>query len=144
ASGKHPNAAEPFRRAADSNNPLYADLGLWNVYLNPDIPNPQANPKTVICTPGNDCSIDQGLAGTIALFRTPTLRDLEDSGPYFHNGSKVKFSDVVQFYIQTSQLARQGALRNAPREFRDMSLSDEDVDALVAFLKALTEDYDDA
>ena len=52
--------------------------------------------------------------------------------------------DVVQFYINSSQLARQGLLRNAPGEFRNMSLSSEDVDALVAFLISLTEDYDDA
>jgi hypothetical protein len=35
-------------------------------------------------------------------------------------------------------------LRNAPLEFKGMSLSEEDVTALVAFLRALTEDYDDA
>ena len=64
--------------------------------------------------------------------------------PYFHNGSKAKFDDVVNFYINTSQLARQGKLRNGAAEFAGMSLSSEDLDALVAFLKALTEDYDDA
>lgn len=143
-SAKHPNASETFRRAAVANNPLYADLGLWNVYLNPDIPNPQASLKMVVCAEGNNCTVDQGLGSTIAQFRTPTLRDLEDSAPYFHNGSKPKFSDVVTFYIQSAQLARQGALRNAPPEFRNMSLSQDDVDALVAFLKSLTEDYDDA
>lgn len=52
--------------------------------------------------------------------------------------------DVVQFYVSSSQLARQGALRNAPAEFRNMSLSADDMNALVAFLISLTEDYDDA
>jgi cytochrome c peroxidase len=88
--------------------------------------------------------VDQGLATTIAQFKTPMLRDLEDSAPYFHNGSKPRFDDVVNFYIQTAQLARAGQLRNAPVEFAGMSLSAADLDALVAFLKALTEDYDDA
>jgi cytochrome c peroxidase len=72
------------------------------------------------------------------------LRDLEDSAPYFHNGSALKFSDVVEFYINSSQLARQGLLRNAPAEFQNMSLSESDVAALSAFLASLTEDYDDA
>jgi hypothetical protein len=63
---------------------------------------------------------------------------------YFHNGSKLRFDDVVNFYINSSQLARQGNLRNAPPEFENMSLSPADLDALVAFLKSLTEDYDDA
>ena len=139
----HPNAAESFRRAADPSNPAYADLGLWNIYLNPDFPKPQANLESVVCAVGKDCSVDQGLANTIAQFKTPTLRDLEDSAPYFHNGSKLLFSDVVQFYINSSQLARQGLLRSAPPEFQNMSLSQQDAAALVAFLKSLTEDYDD-
>ena len=144
ASGNHPNASERFRHPAVAGNPIYADLGLWNVYLNPDIPNPQANLNTIVCAIATNCTTDQGLAVTIAQFKTPTLRDLEDSAPYFHNGSKPKFDDVVKFYINASQLARQGKLRNGAWEFAGMSLSVEDIDALVAFLKALTEDYDDA
>jgi len=144
ATAKHPRAAETFRRAADANHSLFADLGLWNVYLNPDIPNPQAALKSVVCATGKDCSVDQGLANTIAQFKTSVLRDLEDSSPYFHNGSKLQLSDVVQFYVNSSQLARQGLLRNPPPEFQNMSLSDDDLNALVAFLISLTEDYDDA
>ena len=87
--------------------------------------------------------MDQGLANTIAQFKTPILRDLEDSSPYFHNGSKLQLQDVVQFYINSSQLARQGVAQ-CPAEFRNMSLSSDDLDALVAFLISLTEDYDDA
>jgi len=72
------------------------------------------------------------------------LRDLEDSAPYFHNGNAVTFNDVVNHYIAVSMLARQGLLRNAPPEFANMSISADDLNALVAFLKSLTEDYDDA
>jgi cytochrome c peroxidase len=125
-------------------NPQYADLGLWNVYLNADMPHPQANLTSVICANATNCAIDQGLATTVAQFKTPTLRDLEDSAPYFHNGSKAKFEDVVNFYIRMSQLARQGKLRNGAAEFTGMSISADDLNALVAFLVSLTEDYDDA
>ncbi len=144
ASANHPNASETFRRAADANHTDYADLGLWNVYLNPDMPNPQASLEGVVCAIAEDCAVDEGLANTIARFRTPTLRDLEDSSPYFHNGSELQLQDVVQFYANSSQLARQGLLRNAPTEFQKMSLSQDDVNALTAFLLSLTEDYDDA
>ncbi|HZU31172.1 MAG TPA: hypothetical protein VFB79_08665, partial [Candidatus Angelobacter sp.] len=61
-----------------------------------------------------------------------------------HNGSALTFNDVVEFYIRNSSLARQGLLRNAPAQFKNMSLSEDDVAALVAFLQSLTEDYDDA
>jgi cytochrome c peroxidase len=144
ASPAHPNATETFRHAAVAGKPGYADLGLWNVYLNPDIPNPQTNLAAFVCAPGNDCSVDKGLGSAIAQFKTPILRDLEDSAPYFHNGSAPHFDDVVNHYIQMSQLAQAGLMRNAPPEFANMSLSSDDVAALVAFLRSLTEDYDDA
>jgi len=144
ASANHPNASERFRRPAVQGNPIHADLGLWNVYLNPDIPNPQTNLSTVVCAIVQNCAVDQGLATTIAQFKTSMLRDLEDSAPYFHNGSAPKFTDAVEFYIKASTLAHQGALRNAAPEFQGMSLSEDDVAALAAFLASLTEDYDDA
>jgi cytochrome c peroxidase len=71
-------------------------------------------------------------------------RDLEDPAPYFHNGSAPKFNDVVNHYIRMSQLAHANAMRNAPPEFANMSLSQDDLAALVAFLHSPTEDYDDA
>jgi cytochrome c peroxidase len=144
ASAQHPDAIEAFRHAVSAQNPAFADLGAWNVYLNPDMPGPQATLKSLACVPGKDCSVDQGLANTIAQFKTPTLRDLEDSAPYFHNGSRAKFEDVVAFYVSSAQLAHQGALRNAPAEFANMHLTQSDIAALAAFLKSLTEDYDDA
>jgi cytochrome c peroxidase len=140
----HPNASENFRSAADSAQPMRADLGLWNIYLNPDVPNPQANLKSFVCATGKDCSVDNGLSSTIAQFKTPVLRDLEDSSPYFHNGSATELNDVVNHYIRMSQMARSGAMRNAPPEFRNMSLTQDDLSALVAFLISITEDYDDA
>ncbi len=140
----HPSASERFRREADAAHPEYADLGMWNVYLNPDMPSPQANLKSVVCAAGMDCSVDQGLARTIAEFKTPILRDMEDSQPFFHNGSALTFEDAVTSYMRNSELARAGQLRNAPPEFAAMSISQDDLSALVAFLKSLTEDYDDA
>ncbi len=140
----HPSASEAFRHIAVQGQPQFADLGLWNVYLNPDMPNPQSDLAGVVCAAGNDCSVDQGLANTIAQFKTPSLRDLADSNPYFHNGSKLTVQDVVNFYIFNSQLARQGNLRNSPPQFQSMSIDQSDVGPLVAFLQSLTEDYDDS
>jgi hypothetical protein len=144
ATPNHPNATEALRHEATADNPNFADLGLWNIYQNPDYPNPQANLASFVCATGKDCSVDKGLASTIAQFKTPILRDLEDSAPYFHNGSAIKLDDVIAFYITNSKLAHNGLLRNAPPEFANMSLSNDDVAALVAFLQSLTEDYDDA
>jgi len=143
-SSAHPNASEQFRHRAVPGQPNFADLGLWNIYQNPDVPNPQADLQSVVCAAAPNCTVDLGLAATIAQFKTPMLRDLEDSAPYFHNGSKLLFSDVVRFYVRSSALARSGNLRNTPPEFQGMSLSDSDAVAVAAFLASLTEDYDDA
>jgi cytochrome c peroxidase len=70
--------------------------------------------------------------------------DFSDSAPYFHIGINLTFNDVVNFYVFISQLAHQGKLRNAPVELHGMSISSADVDAPLAFLNALTEDYNDA
>ena len=117
---------------------------MWNIYLNPDDPGPQTAMTSIVCAAGNDCSVDKGLALAIAAFKTPTLRDLEDSAPYFHNGSRTTLEDVVQFYVDTAKLAHQGTLRNAATQFNAMHLTQDDVAALAAFLRSLTEDYDDS
>jgi cytochrome c peroxidase len=140
----HPYSAEIFRRPASASNANYADLGMWNIYLNPDYPNPQANLKAFVCAVCKDCSVDQGLASTISLFKTPMLRDMEDSAPYFHNGSRKTLVDVAAFYVKMSTIAKSGQMRNAPAEFQHMSISNDDITALGAFLVSLTEDYDDA
>ena len=40
---------------------------------------------------------DAGAGGTYA-FRTPTLRNLSETGPYFHNGVAMNLQQVMQFY----------------------------------------------
>ena len=140
----HPNATEQFRHHAVPGQPNFADLGLWNIYQNQDVPNPQSDLQSVVCAAAPQCTVDVGLAYTIAQFKTPVLRDLADSQPYFHNGAALDLDAVIDQYLKMSALARQGAMRNAPPEFRNMSISAADEDALVAFLMSLTEDYDDA
>jgi cytochrome c553 len=94
----------------------------------------------VVCAIAQNCAVDQGDCAIQEIHAA----DLEDSAPYFYNGSKPQFTDVVEFYTKSSQLAHQGLLRNSPMEFQGMSLSEDDVAALAAFLAALTEDYDDS
>jgi len=91
---------------------------------------------------GRPRTADLLLPATIALFKTPTLRGLAHSHPYLHNGSRDSLEDVVQFYIKTSSLARVGKLRNAAPELAEIRLREEDIPPLVAFLKALNEDYE--
>ena len=66
-------------------------------------------------------------------FRTPTLRDVELTAPYFHDGSALTLRDVVEHY------ARGGLVKtNLSPLMRPLALTDEDKSELVEFLKALT------
>ena len=59
-----------------------------------------------------------------------------------HNGQFDKLEDAVSLYIESAALARAGKLRNAAPELQHININATDINALVAFIKALNEDYD--
>jgi len=70
----------------------------------------------------------------IAAFKTPNLRNLLLTAPYFHDGSHATLWDVVDHY-------NKGAGLNDPYLDEDivpLALSERDIDDLVAFLASLT------
>jgi len=67
---------------------------------------------------------------------------LDHSGPYLHTGKADTLEDVVRTYVEASELARAGTLRNGATELARMRIGEADVDPLVAFLRALNEDYE--
>ncbi len=68
------------------------------------------------------------------------MRDLGHSNPYMHNGQFDNLQQIVQFYIISSAQAKNNNLRNSESPLREINLSANDVDPLVAFLKSLNED----
>lgn len=151
ATGVHPDAAEPFRRPPRLDVPEYADLGLWNMLQNPDFlaADHQRRLAQAVCRAMGDDGCRRAapapaplLEGAIAVFKTPGLRDLGHSAPYFHDGSADTLEEAVQFYVDTSEQARAGLIRNAAPELSAIDLVPEDVEPLAAFLRALNEDYE--
>lgn len=148
ASAQHPKAKEPFRRPVDPEQLGHVDLGMWNIFANPDIPAPQAKLKKIACDlahqdrPRRLCKDKVLLPYTIATFKTPVLRDLGHSEPYMHTGQFTNLKEAVEIYVTTSALARAGQLRNTDVELKRINITNKDVEALVAFLQALNEDYD--
>ena len=51
-------------------------------------------------------------------------------------------ADTVRFYIANSTLARQQKLRNGNPALQHINLIQDDIEALVAILKALNENFD--
>jgi cytochrome c peroxidase len=144
-SSRHPKATSRFRSAPSADNPGYADLGVWNIFANPDVPRPQHALTRILCEQfgraAKNCTPATVLPMTVAYFKTPSIRDLGQSNPYFHSGAMDTIEDVLRFYVATSALARAGGLRNGSPELSAIRIDASDVAPLAAFLRALNEDY---
>lgn len=143
ATEQHPTASERFRAVPAAGTTL-TDLGLWNVFANPDMPEPQEKIQNILCDDEQPCSVSQDdlLNRAIARFKTPGLRDLGHSAPFMHNGQFDTLQDVIEFYKDVSDQARAGTLRNGAEKLQGIALTDSDVAPLIAFLNALNEDYE--
>jgi cytochrome c peroxidase len=78
----------------------------------------------------------------IGAYKTPTLRSLLRTGPYFHNGSERDLLEVVRFHVRKKSDTRANPyldprLADRDGEHRDFGLSDAEMKALVLFLQAL-------
>jgi cytochrome c peroxidase len=119
------------------------DLGVWNIFANPDKPNPQAKIRTILCDEQQPCPLSDAtlLDRAIARFKTAGLRDLGHSNPYMHTGQFDTLDTIIAFYRGVSAQARAGTLRNGATELQGMALTAADATSLVAFLNSLNEDY---
>lgn len=144
---QHPDALEPFRKPADASAPNQADLGVWNIFANPDFPDRQASLRKFLCAIDTgkfaDCgeSDAQLLDRSAGVFRTHTLRDLGDSAPYMHSGHFDTLENTVMFYHHAGEFARAGTLRNADPQMQNIALDHPELPDLIAFLQSLDEDY---
>jgi cytochrome c peroxidase len=70
----------------------------------------------------------------IASFKTPDIRNVLMTGPYFHDGSQETLWDVVDHYNKGD------GLRNPylDEDIQPLALSESDIDDLVAFMASLT------
>lgn len=99
----------------------FTDNAFQNIGIGTDVPNP-----------------DPGRYGIVpdsrfwAAFKTPTLREVEHSPPYMHDGSLATLEDVVDYYDK-------GGIpnKNLNPFVKPLNLTPEDKKALVAFMKAL-------
>ncbi len=139
----HPNASERFRAIPVLADPALTDLGVWNVFANPDMPTPQEKIRAILCDDQAPCPLSDAtlLDRAIARFKTPGLRDLSHSAPFMHNGQFEALNDIIDFYITVSGQVRAGRLRNGAVQLQRVALTTGDIASLVAFLKSLDEDY---
>jgi cytochrome c peroxidase len=74
-------------------------------------------------------------------FKTPGLRNIELTGPYFHNGGTLTLRDVVDFYNRGGDF-RENNIDNLDIGIRDqgLGLTEEEKTSLVAFMVSLTDE----
>ncbi len=89
-----------------ADGPLKEDLGRYNVTKN---------------------DADKG------AFKTPTLRNITETGPYMHNGFFPTLFEVVQFYNGGG-----GRSENKSADIHALRLTGQEVNDLIEFMKALT------
>jgi len=99
------------------------------------------------CVPVSDLAPRVAVDGS---FKVPTLRNVELTGPYFHNGGYATLDSVLEFYNRGGNrrlLAGAGDTTgyagndsNLDQDIFPLLLGKDDRDAIVAFLKALTDD----
>ena len=103
---------------------LFTDQQFHNVGVGMDVENPDKGRYKVI-------EEDKYMGA----FKTPTLRDVADSAPYFHNGSAATLEDAVKFLVG-------GGFDNPNLDRTNLQkadLTDEEVAHLIEFLKSLDE-----
>jgi len=90
-------------------------------------------------TPFSQAVAQFGVARTVVdgIFKTPDLRNVEFTGPYFHNGGQATLDQVVDFYNRGGDFPADGNLGPGVRR---LNLLPDDHAALVAFLKSLSDD----
>ena len=75
-------------------------------------------------------------------FKTPSLRNVELTGPYFHNGSEASLADVIDFYSRGGNFNEQNIADLDFEMIRQIGLighPSREI-ALMAFLKSLTDE----
>jgi len=115
--------------------PTFHNTGLYN--LGGDGSYPADNPGLFGIT---------GLAEDMGRFRAPTLRNVELTAPYMHDGSMRTLAEVIEHYARGGRVVADGPLagdgRDSPRKselIRGFDLDERGKADLVEFLKSLTD-----
>ncbi len=128
--------------------PTWDDLGVGD---NDRFGNPLSTARLAVQGQFSDPTLNpplnaQDILGVDGAFKTPGLRNVELTAPYFHNGGQSTLRQVVDFYARGGDFqpipSRDGEIR--PLSTLTLGKTPQEVEqakeALVAFLKSLTDD----
>lgn len=75
----------------------------------------------------------------IGAFKTPTIRNIEKTAPYMHNGVYDTLEEVMDFYNEGGGTGLGIDLPHQTLPFDHLNLSENDIKAIIAFMKTLTD-----
>lgn len=158
-------ACHPSKPGPGGEPPLFTDF----TYDNLGVPRNPDNPFYTLPAQLNPAGlnwVDRGLGATVnkrsedGKFKVPTLRNIELTGPYMHNGYFKTLRGTVVFYNDRDKkppcgnpVGEDAALKRkcwpAPEvaanvnhdELGDLGLSEREIDDIVAFMKTLTDGW---
>ncbi len=126
---------EVFRNPAEGNCATCHTIGdKYALFTDNKFHNDSVGP-----TSDNDDPIDLGhylvtrIEADKGAFRTPSLRNVALTAPYFHDGSRQTLQDVIGFYVRGGN-----PVRHRDKEIQSIWLSGQDRADLQAFLECLT------
>ncbi len=157
-------SCHPSRPAAVGERPLFTDFR----YANLGVPRNPANPFYAQArehNPDGARHLDLGLGAAVGKpsehgkFKVPTLRNVDLTPPYMHNGYFTSLRAAVAFHARdarkrcASAATEREALAdgcwpspevaaNVERGTGPLGLADGEIDAIVAFLRTLTDGFD--
>lgn len=130
---------------------LFTDFGYYNIGVpaNPNNPVYLANPGFVdVGLGGNTTLTAPEQAAEEGKFRTPTLRNIELTAPYMHNGVHATLGEVIQHYdidvangFVIPEVNSGIANELGAGSFTGLGLQPDEYDDLEAFLLTLTDGY---
>jgi cytochrome c peroxidase len=87
-----------------------------------------------------------GIDSDMGRFKAPTLRNIELTSPYMHDGSIMTLEEVMEHYVSGGRLIEEGDYAGDGREnpykndfIRGFEVTDEEFDDIISFLKSLTD-----
>lgn len=135
---------EPIETMKMADGTATYDNGFYNIAVRPTqqdlgvgASHPQFGPLSL--------TLQAGTKGRVAVkgaFKTPTMRNIELTGPYMHNGGMSSLKQVVEFYARGTDFAdvNKDDLDPDVGGVSELRGKSENVGAIIAFLKSLTDE----
>lgn len=124
-------------------NPLSFSAQATGVSSDVDKIGPTFDSRSFVIRPGTDPKPGERLS-VKGSFKVPTLRNIDLTGPYFHNGGQLTLEQVVQFYARGGDFTdwnRAHGFEGDPdiEVIEEINGDRERIQALAAFLRSLTD-----